>query len=365
MIATIKKWNWPKIGGHLLAWVFVLWICNSFTWSWSGFSTETGTIFWSSVYGAITNALIFYLNIYWLHPKQKKKSTYPFYLVLLVVIVNFIEGYIDYFYAAHEGLEHVKVFQAALAEDEIPVRLYSSIYAIGSFLNPLFFNIFFLLISFAYIRWEQSIEQRKQLKKLQYERTKAELQYLKAQINPHFLFNGINSVYHLIDRDPTLAKNTLMQFSSLLRYQLYECNEDKILLEKEVAYVEDYLAMEKIRRGEELQMEVEIVLGSGNLQIVPLLLTPFLENAFKYLSNYNDTQKNRIVVQLFTRDQQFYFQIENTYEQEIELMLEENFGGIGVQNVRKRLELLYPEKHELSIVKGITTFIVALKIDLT
>ncbi|MEL6943939.1 MAG: histidine kinase, partial [Bacteroidota bacterium] len=252
---NIESWNWQKIIGHLLVWAFILLICNALTpWSWGGFSTETDTIFWSSIYGTVTNAIIFYLNVYWLHPKYRKKSAYPFYLILLLFIVNIIEGNMDYFYANYEELEHIKAFQDALAEEGIPKVWHSFIYSIG--LNPLFFNAFALIMSFAYIRWEQSIEQKKLLKELQHEKNKAELQYLKAQINPHFLFNGINSVYHLIDRNSDLAKSTLMQFSSLLRYQLYECNEEKIPLEKEVAYVEDYLAMEKIRRGEEVQMDV-------------------------------------------------------------------------------------------------------------
>ncbi|MEN0050639.1 MAG: histidine kinase, partial [Bacteroidota bacterium] len=174
----------------------------------------------------------------------------------------------------------------------------------------------------------------------------------------------INSVYHLIDRNSELAKSTLMQFSSLLRYQLYECNEEKIPLEKEVAYVEDYLAMEKIRRGEEVQMEIDIEIGSDALQIAPLLLTPFLENAFKYLSNYSDASKNKVIVQLFTKEQQLHFQMENTYEKENEESMNRKVGGIGIENVRKRLVLLYPNQHELSTTKGKETFLISLKIDL-
>ncbi|MEM8527313.1 MAG: histidine kinase [Bacteroidota bacterium] len=304
----------------------------------------------------------FYTNVYWFYPKYRKQKVYPFYIVLLVIIINFIEGHIDYLYAAYEELEHVKKFQQELAEADIPEKWFSLIYSIGSFLSPLFFNVFALIASFAYIRWEQSIKQKKQLQTLKQEKIKAELQYLKAQINPHFLFNGINSVYHLIDRNSELAKSTLMQFSSLLRYQLYECNEEKIPLGKEVAYVEDYLAMEKIRRGEEVQMKIDIEIGNGSLQIAPLLLTPFLENAFKYLSNYSDTAKNRIVVQLFTKERELHFQMENTYEKEI--IQETKIGGIGIQNVRKRLKLLYPDQYELSTTKDDQTFLVSLKINL-
>ncbi|MEN0048253.1 MAG: histidine kinase, partial [Bacteroidota bacterium] len=237
MTTNIKNWNWQKIIRHLVVWAVILLICNAFTWSWSGFSSETDTIFWSSIYGTLTNAFIFYANVYWLHSKYKNKNAYPLYVVLLLVIVNIVEGNIDYLYAAYENLEHIKAFQDELAKEDAPEGWYAMMYALGGFLNPLFFNVFALIMSFAYIRWEKSIAQKKQLEELQQEKVKAELQYLKAQINPHFLFNGINSVYHLIDRNSELAKSTLMQFSSLLRYQLYECNEEKIPLEKEVAYV--------------------------------------------------------------------------------------------------------------------------------
>ncbi|MCI0750608.1 MAG: histidine kinase [Flammeovirgaceae bacterium] len=175
------------------------------------------------------------------------------------------------------------------------------------------------------------------------QRLESELQYLKAQVNPHFLFNAINSIYFLIRKNPDHAAETLIKLSDLLRFQLYDCSGDKISIEKEIEYVKNFIALERMRKSDKVRVNIEIESLSG-FEIAPFLLIPFLENAFKYVSNYNDLE-NFIEIKLSRQGDKLRVNFINTTDR----VLKTNVGGIGLKNVKRRLELLYPGKHDLSI----------------
>ena len=185
---------------------------------------------------------------------------------------------------------------------------------------------------------------------------------MKAQINPHFLFNGINSVYHLIDQKPEIAKSTLLKFSNLLRYQLYECNDELIPLEKELAHIRDYVEMEKIRKGGDTQIQLILPEETLQIKIPPLLFTPFIENAFKYVSNHDDALENQIAIKIRLSEEgnKLRFETENTIDEQIF----KSGGGIGIANVKKRLALVFPQKHDLDIIKEANQFTVRMSLDL-
>ena len=195
---------------------------------------------------------------------------------------------------------------------------------------------------------------------LEQEKLKAELKFLKAQINPHFLFNGINSVFFLIDDKPDIAKSTLLKFSDLLRYQLYECQDDFIPLKKELNHIKAYVEMEKIRKGGDATIQLSLPDTIGSENISPLLFTPFLENAFKYVSNEDDGQKNQIDISFRLKEGQLHFEVENT----VDATKPASKGGIGIANVKKRLALLYPNKHHLDIFEKDQRYIVRLNLRL-
>ncbi|WP_298734926.1 histidine kinase [uncultured Chitinophaga sp.] len=186
-----------------------------------------------------------------------------------------------------------------------------------------------------------------------------ELQYLKAQINPHALFNSLNAVYFLIDKENKAAREMLMQFANLLRYQLYDSNTDTISIEKEAQYVANYVAIQQMRHNENCEVSFYCDPGMRQFQIAPLLLIPFVENAFKHVSAHVNAP-NRVNISL--RRQGSFLQLEtyNTCEQ----MQRENgkHKGIGLANVKRRLELLYPERHHLQIDKTAQAFHVTLDI---
>lgn len=183
---------------------------------------------------------------------------------------------------------------------------------------------------------------------LEKEKTESELRFLKSQINPHFLFNAINSIYVLIKRDPDFAGQTLIKFSDMLRYQLYECNTDVIPIEKEIGYLDNYIELEKLRKGKEVQTRYTVGADTCNFSIAPLLLIPFVENAFKYVSNCPH-KNNFVTIDMSYQDNIFELSVENTMDEDNVMPREKTWGGIGLENVRRRLDLIYKGRHALDI----------------
>jgi len=203
------------------------------------------------------------------------------------------------------------------------------------------------------------LQSQRRLSEIAQEKSETELKFLKSQINPHFLFNSLNSIYFLIDKQNIEARQTLLQFSDLLRYQLYDCNAETIAIEKEVAYLHDYIRLQQLRKDNHYEVAVDIQQDINGFQIVPLLLIPFVENAFKHISHHN-SQKNFVHVELARHNGSFSFCVENSKENHaLNTLLP---GGIGLSNVKRRLELLYPDRHQLQIHKSDTTFKVELEL---
>lgn len=206
--------------------------------------------------------------------------------------------------------------------------------------------------------------QRKQ-REMEQEKLQTELQYLKSQFNPHFLFNTINSIFVLINKDSKLATESLSKFSDLLRYQLYECNEPEIPLQKELSFIKSFLSLERLRHDQHVEIESKFKGTENNqLAIAPFLLMPFIENAFKH---FNPTKSERNWVRLnfeLTADR-FTFEIDNSLPKAVEQSKAAvDYGGLGLKNVKRRLELLYPNSHELEIQRAEDSYQVRLQIRL-
>lgn len=193
------------------------------------------------------------------------------------------------------------------------------------------------------------------------EKAEAELGFLKSQINPHFLFNSINAVYFLIDKENKEAREALHKFSDMLRYQLYEAGDDKIPIEKEIAFLNDYVALQKLRKDEKYLVSFSVAPDVKGFTIEPLLLVSFVENAFKHISHHNN-EGNYVNVKLTNINGTLDFLVENSKE---EIIATEKNGGIGLQNVKRRLELLYPGKYNLSIRNEAEMFTVHLKLQVS
>jgi sensor histidine kinase YesM len=183
-------------------------------------------------------------------------------------------------------------------------------------------------------------------KQLEKEKLEHELAFLKAQINPHFLFNTINSIYVLININPHKAADTLLKFASMLRYQLYDCTGTSIELERELNLISDLIELEKMRKGEHIEVCCSLPDTPSGFRIAPFLLVPVVENAFKHVS---DMREGADFIRIKATLEQDIFQLEvvNSCSPGMDGMLRS--GGIGLKNMRRRLDLLYPDKHKIEV----------------
>jgi two-component system LytT family sensor kinase len=186
-------------------------------------------------------------------------------------------------------------------------------------------------------------EQQEQVKNSQINQLQTELKYLRMQINPHFLFNGLNTVYGSIDMNNSAARNMLVQFSDLLRYNLYEADVDLIEMEKEIKHLRNYVALQKARSNDNVEVTLDVHYEDGTIKVAPLIFMAFVENAFKYASR-DDKAINRIIISLKQEGRKVDFTCENTFDEG-----ETREGGIGLTNATRRLELLYKDRYQLDI----------------
>jgi len=189
-------------------------------------------------------------------------------------------------------------------------------------------------------------EAQLRITELEKDKALAEINYLRSQINPHFVFNTLNSIFFLIKPDNEPARDALHTFSGMLRYQLYESNQDLVPIEEEVRYLQNYMYLQKIRQEDNVDIQFHLAPQIVGFSIAPMLLIVPIENAFKHLSHW-DEKLNTVEVRLHVHDEIFSCEVFNTREDEGGREL----GGIGLGNLKRRLELLYSDRHDLQIVE--------------
>jgi two-component system LytT family sensor kinase len=293
----------------------------------------------------LRNALLIFIcysNILWLIPRffQTKKYAAFIGVVFLLLI----------FYASTKSLH----------DSYLNEHLIKSVKK--SFLQNTYYNfsiaLFYVCFTMALELSKEWFIQREHLQKIKIENLNSEINYLKAQINPHFLFNSLNTLYVQIDQKNVEAKKTLEKISEMLRYQLYECNNETISIEKELAYIGNYIDIQKLRRENNCEISYCYDEKIKTSDVAPLLLIPFVENAFKHLSNFKD-RANIVRVNVRKENGDMICNVYNTSNN-----INKNNNGIGLKNVKRRLELLYPNKHELHIDQRNDSFEVKLSITL-
>jgi LytS/YehU family sensor histidine kinase len=172
----------------------------------------------------------------------------------------------------------------------------------------------------------------------------------------------LNTIYGHIDKSNQTARDVLLQFSELLKYQLYECGAEKVALEKEIAYIKNYVSFQRLRKDDKLIVHIETDDLTPGLRIAPLLLIVLIENAFKFVSSYPD-KENKISIRIFTKEKIVNCCIFNTKETQQDI-INVHSGGIGFANLKRRLELLYPQKYTLDVHAGHDLYETNLTIDL-
>lgn len=188
---------------------------------------------------------------------------------------------------------------------------------------------------------------------------KNELELLKSQINPHFLFNTLNNIDALIHKSPDDASRSLLSLSDMLRYMIYETNTEFVTVEKEIEYLENYIKLQRLRLRNPEVIKMSLSKECRDIKIAPVLFLPFVENAFKYA--VSEGILPAIEIDLSCSNGQLIFLCKNYYAPNGVEKIE--WGGVGLENVKRRLELIYPKKHEFSIRKENGIFSVELKLD--
>lgn len=308
--------------------------------------------------------LLFYIVAFFIIPKMATLEKRWFWIVAASMILAIILTYLKFrlqTYMNEYLLDKSTMF------NKFPRRIATD--SLGPFsyrfrsyfqLNILT-NVSVVVVAFAYRLLLLWFQQEKLRKELENQKLKAELSFLKMQVNPHFLFNALNNIYSLAVMEKSKKTGeSIMKLSDLMRYVLYEKEdeENKVSLEKEIRHINSYIDLEKLRHLGDVNINFSIEGSINGKRVAPLLLFPLIENACKH-GILTDTQKP-VDIHLKTNDQHLDFTIENyinTYEKD-------KTGGIGIQNVQKRLELLYGKKYSLDVNQNGEKFIVHLHLPL-
>ncbi len=229
-------------------------------------------------------------------------------------------------------------------------------------LDLYFMNLMTAVPLFLFLSWVARVIETLVLntfKKEQLEKqaAQAELYYLKAQINPHFLFNTLNNIHTLVYKQAPAAPEAVMRLASLMRYMIYESNADKVPLSREIDYLQDYISLQQLRYTEYPIVTLEIVGDVNSVFIAPLLFVHFMENAYKH--SHSRLKRGDITVTIEITENTLIFNIQNPVAPK-QLMTEDEPGGIGFANITKRLQLLYPETHSLEISTSDDKYVITL-----
>jgi Histidine kinase len=308
----------------------------------------------------IIQSAIFYINIGWLLPKFLERNKFIYYVVLVSALV--IAACV--IYDMSNDLPVIRDAVLAMRPTR-PVHHFHFTEGHRPFFGPWLLTNFFsslavLFISTTYWVISQSRKRQQWELSMKNENLNTELKFLKSQINPHFLFNALNNIYSLSYTQSGKAPEMIMKLSGMLRYMLYDNNGKKVLLRDEVNYINNYIDFQKLKIEGQPHIDLDIGGVDGSLQIEPMLFIPFIENSFKH-SNVEDIQHGWIGIKLETVDTKVIFTINNSVPHG--KFTKDNTGGIGLQNIRKRLDLLYPGKHQITISSSSDIFKVSLTID--
>ena len=305
------------------------------------------------IYGAVCNAILFYLLVFAVLPhffKQNKYLPGIFASLSLYILISVIELILDY-------IVLTSIYSATDSEiifSRSGIFLYISNFEI---------NLLFVIIAFAYRftrDWFKSERINLQLKE---EKLSSELQFLKSQINPHFLFNTLNNLFGMARQVEAIpVADGIAKLSNLMRYMIYDSVIDKVPIEKEIKYLNDFIDLQKLRikSTNNINIDFQISNNSPELILAPLVLIPFVENSFKHgISSQN---RSEIIIELKTIGNKVDFNIRNTINK-LRLNRDDESSGFGLKNVEKRLNLIYPNKHLLKINIEDDFYTVSLTID--
>ncbi|MFD2521754.1 sensor histidine kinase [Emticicia soli] len=318
---------------HIIFWLFLYFKVDllnligdrNYEFNWDRYQSQ---FFWSTLFFTI---FITYLNLYILNRYFSTKQ----YLKLALGFVVVCAIYISFRYLLEEVI-FLHIFGSHNYSDEsrrLPYYITDNIYNVITFA----FNAGFLKMI------EDFFMNEKEKTALLTEKLNAENAFLKNQLNPHFLFNTLNNIYSLALNQSSKTPEAVMKLSELMRYMLYESNQDKVSLHTELTYLNNFIELQKLRYSGQTFIDFEVIGGVSSQQIAPLMLIPFVENAFKHGSVQDASYP--LSIKLLLNQNNLSFTVQN----QIINQNKDRFGGVGLENIKKRLNLIYSGNYNLEI----------------
>lgn len=344
-----------RFGLQLLLWLilwFVLWSQQNQEWE---FLTMNYPVF-------IAQIVLLFVLIYFIAPRFLFQKKVFLFVISSIVFLGIISGLIGF--ALYEPVPE-PIIRNGLVSPILPGP--------GEMLlqqdkpdpkSLMAINVLLLVVTYIlgtvieFLVYSQKREQEIIISKN--EKLLTELKFLKSQINPHFLFNALNNIYALSAIDTHKTQQSITYLSDMLRYVLYECDRPLVAIEKEIEYINNYIKLFTLKSSKSYPITTDINISDKTLEIAPMLLIPYVENALKH-SNIGKSEEAFIRISLKNDADTIYFSVENSFGSEP--TTKDKVGGIGLENVKKRLDILYPETHILTVTNKDRIFSVNLKLN--
>jgi two-component system, LytTR family, sensor kinase len=370
MKSSIAKILKSRLFRHIL-FILVLFITQIIQTKWVVDETKFVGIYWLFVVkDTISDLVFFYTFSYFIIPNITKSRLYP--ALIGVSFASYIFGYGSNFIMFRLVDEYNAYSKLRLVgySTDYTLKAISNAYKNISFLDGIFNStVFYMNLTwYGAVVFSQIILKAikdfytLQLKNISNQKNliRLELDFLKTQINPHFLFNTLNNVYSMIAYKDKLAADSILRLSDMMRYSLYETNQEKVALTKEVEFIENYLSLEKIRHGKYVEIVHEISGDLANCEIAPFLLIILIENAFKH-GILPAPQHTHIEIKLIVEKGNLVFTVINTIN--MRPSNKTKSGGVGLKNLNRRLSLIYPNTHSLVIEEADSLYKVQLSLE--
>lgn len=332
---------------HLVYWLLIIGLLV-LQLMFSDIKRDSAYIIVNIGYFSIINVSVFYINYTLLIPQLLKK--YWYYIVSLIALIVLMSA--------------AKTIMAVLYRDQVLQRINSktgiseeislTTFIVTTIFSSGFFIISGCLIKFA-LDWFGNIRIQRSLET---EKKDMELQFLKSQLNPHFLFNSLNNIYSLAYQKSDKTADAILKLSEIMRYMIYESNDSWVTLSKEIEYVQSYIELQKLRFKDGAAVVMTLNGEIDDQRILPLVLISFVENAFKH--GVANDPSDPIRINIIANQKILHFSITNKKNN----ANKDHVGGVGLNNVERRLQLLYPERYKLNIVNSATHYTSELMLDI-